>query len=131
MLVSTRAATDVQFLARPAAGSRRERWRRAFAGALAGRGPVEVREPVAAQLRRLARGASVDLYRPTNRPQFQLVADTDPASVGECLWQRDLELAGHLRHGAIVTLIKDCVKDFTLTSWSFRATREDPLTPAA
>src|SRR6266545_4960990 len=114
MLVSTSAATDVEFLARPAPRSRWRKWRRAFTSALSRRGLLEVCQAVAAQLNRLARHTPVNLYRATNRSQFQVVAHANAASLGERLRKRDLEFARHLRHDRIIASIKDSVKDSAL-----------------
>jgi len=62
----------------------------------------------------VARRAPVDLNRPTDRPQLQLVADANSTSFGERLWQCDLELPRHFSHAPIVASIKDSVKDFAL-----------------
>lgn len=69
---------------------------------------------VAAELQWVARGTPVDLNRPTNRSQFQLVADADSTSLGERLWQCDLKLPGHFRHEPMIASIKDGVKDISL-----------------
>jgi len=73
-----------------------------------------VTQPVAAQLRRVQSRAPVDLNRSANRPQLQLIAHPNSAPIDEGLRQRDLKLAGHLRHGPMISSIKDLVKDFAL-----------------
>jgi hypothetical protein len=87
---------------------------RAFAGSLSCRGPVEVSQPVAVQLRRVPSRAPVDLNRSAERPQLQLIAHPDSAPIDERLRQRDLKLTGHLRHGRIISPIKELVKDLPL-----------------
>jgi hypothetical protein len=71
-------------------------------------------QPVVVQPRRVPSRAPVDLNRSANRPQVQLIADPNSAPIDEHLRQRDLKLAGHLRHGPIISRIKDLVKDWAL-----------------
>ena len=85
-----------------------------FPGSLPCRSPVELSQPVTAELRSAERCAPIDLNRTTNRPQLQLVADPNSTPFDQDLGQRDLELACHLRHTAIMALLKDAVKDEAL-----------------
>jgi hypothetical protein len=85
-----------------------------LAGSLSCRGPIEVSQPVAVQLRRVPSRAPVDLNRSANWPQLQLIAHPNSALIDKRLRQRDLKLAGHLCHGLIVSPIKDRVKDAAL-----------------
>jgi hypothetical protein len=115
MLVSTRSATAVELRARPAAGSDLNHRDCALAAPLSRRGLVEVSQPLAPELRSFARGAPINLNRPADCAQLQLVADANPTAADEGLGQCDLELAGHLRHSPILASIKDTVKDQALT----------------
>jgi hypothetical protein len=71
-------------------------------------------QPLAAQLRGVAQRAPVNLNRPTDRPQLQLVADANSTSFRERFWQCNLELSSHFGHDPIVASIKDGVKDFAV-----------------
>lgn len=57
----------------------------------------------------------IDLNRPADRPQLQLVTDANSTSIHERFRQRDLKLARHLRHEHIIAFVKDVVKDCPLT----------------
>jgi hypothetical protein len=72
---------------------------------------IKVGKPVAGPLSFGLWRVTVDLNRMTNRPQLQFVTDLYSASFYQRLWQRDLKLARHLRHGVIIALVKDSVKD--------------------
>jgi hypothetical protein len=76
----------------------------------------KVGKPVAGPLGGGLWRATVDLDRMTNRPQLQLVTDPYSATFDQRLWQRDLKLARHLRHGRIIAVVKDSVKDCPLIS---------------
>jgi len=58
---------------------------------------------------------AIDLYRPADRAQLQLIANTNAAPVNDRLRQGDLKLAGHFGHGPIMPAIKGIVKDGALT----------------
>jgi hypothetical protein len=90
---------------------------------LSGRGAVEVCQPVAAQLRCVVRRAPVDLNRPTDRPQIQVVADANSTSLGKRFWQGDLELARHFRHEPIIAFDQGQRQGFRLDSVFWTASR--------
>src|SRR5213594_3245594 len=121
--VSTSAATDVELLARPATRSRPHQWTCAFASSLPHRGPVEMSQPVPAQLRGVGYCAPVDLNRPAKGPQLQLIADPNSTSLDESLRKRDLKLAGHLRHQADHHTNQGYGQGFRLDSLAVRTTR--------
>jgi hypothetical protein len=73
-----------------------------------------VGKPVAAQPWSLAWRALVDLDGLAHEAQLELVADANPATLGERLRQRDLELSGDLGHEHSLALIKEIVKDGSL-----------------
>jgi hypothetical protein len=73
-----------------------------------------VGKPVAGPLRCGLWRATVDQNRMTNRPKLQFVTDLYSATFDQCLWQRDLKLASHLRHGVIIALVKDSIEDCAL-----------------
>jgi hypothetical protein len=82
---------------------------------------VEMRHPVPAQLRCVGDRTPVDLNRPANGPQLQLIADPNSTSLDESLRQRDLKFAGHLRHEADHDMIQGCRQGFRLDSLAVRA----------
>src|SRR2546426_1985149 len=121
--VSTSAATDVEFLARPATRSRPHQWTCAFASSLPHRGPVEMSQPVPAQLRGVGYRAPVDLNRPAQGPQLQLIADPNSTSLDESLRKGDLKFAGHLRHQADHHTNQGYGQGFRLDSLAVHTTR--------
>jgi len=80
-------------------------------------------QPVLAQLRCVGYCAPVDLNRPAQGPQLQLIADPNSTSLDESLRKRDLKLAGHLRHHADHHTNQGYGQGFRLDSLAVRTTR--------
>jgi hypothetical protein len=56
-------------------------------------------QPLLQQPTRVDWHTRIDLNRATDGSQVEFVADSDATLVHERLWQRDLKLARHFRHG--------------------------------
>lgn len=110
-LVSISAATGVQFLASPAAGGAgRNRL------ALALRGAVEVRQPLAGVLFDAAFAPAGDQQHATMDPDVQRVAHGNTGLRHSGFRQGDLEFARHFGHDSRLADLKDSVKDLPLSA---------------
>lgn len=112
-LVSISAATGVQFLASPAAGGA---GRNRLALALALRGAVEVRQPLAGVLFDAAFAPAGDQQHATMDPDVQRVAHGNTGLRHSGFRQGDLEFARHFGHDPRLADIKDSVKDLPLSA---------------
>ena len=73
-------------------------------------GAIKMSQPLLQQPTRVDWHTRIDLNRATDGSQVEFVADSDATLVHERLWQRDLKLARHFRHGNSVGSVKALVK---------------------